>query len=201
MIILIDAYNVIKQALQKGRISLQEKKSFINLLGRYAKRKKHKIIIFFDGGDSMYPFEKVEHGLTIVFSGYKQCADSLIVESLGKYKNYDTLLVSSDRELRDYAKKLNTESVGALYFYNKISSELLEEFQPEASGEVQKLHPQEEQKEIDLLMMQASEHVLDKDYDFAKDDKHEPERHKARKSKSFTKSKKDQKKGRKIEKL
>ncbi|MBT3455456.1 hypothetical protein HN446_00115 [bacterium] len=201
MILLIDGYNLVKHGLAKSRITPNEKKQFLDTLGRYVKRKKHEVVLVFDGGDNMYPFKEKEHGMSIWYSGYNQCADSLIKKFLRKYKNFDTLLVSSDRELQDCAKRAGIESVTAMYFYNKITGEVFDQLSEVASDQVQKLHADSD-KEVDDLMRLASENVIDKDYLLDREnDSKNILRHKEPKGSSFKESKDQRKKNRKLEKL
>ena len=197
MILLIDGYNVIKQKLGKSYVSDDERESFISMLGRYAKKRQHDIILCFDGGDSMYPFNEKMHGITINYSGYNESADCVIKELLKKYKNKDTLLVSSDRELKDYAKINNVESIDSSFFYSRVTEKLSGNVFKKVSGEVQKLDSENNDEELDQLMEQASRMILDKDA--VSDTSHIAVRHKPRKS--FTKSRSQLKRDKKIEKL
>ena len=205
MILLVDGYNVVKQALLSEHISSEEKKDFISMLGRYVKRRRHQLILFFDGGDSLYPFREHEHGIEIVHSGYNTCADSVIKDYVLKYKNHDTLLVTSDRELRSYAKKQDVESVNSLFFYDKVKDALDEvvHVKKKIMSEVSKMHSDQNDSEIDQLMMQASKNVVDKDFVLEQEElKNKPKRHKPqRTASSFTKDKKHRKKDKKLERL
>ena len=207
MIIIVDGYNVIKQALEKIKITPQERKRFIHLLSRYVRRKGHEIILVFDGGDSLYPYEEEEHGIKIVYSGYRLCADKVICEFLNKYKGYETVLVSSDRELKSFAKRKEIEAVTALFFYNKIKSILPEdEILGVPSGEVVKIDSggdQDIQNDIDKLMLMASKNLVDKDAPTSDDFEGEIKRHKQRKKSgsSFTRPKANRKKNKLLEKL
>lgn len=78
MIIIVDGYNVLRGVLDGREASEQARNQFLAQLGRYARRKKHKIILIFDGGSSPMPEKTEQHGINLVYSGYIDTADDLI---------------------------------------------------------------------------------------------------------------------------
>ena len=75
MILLIDGYNVIKQAMLKKTISEDERKSFIKQLGKYHKIKGHKIMLIFDGGPFDRASKEKENGVYVIYAGTQETAD------------------------------------------------------------------------------------------------------------------------------
>src|SRR5258708_757099 len=125
MIIIVDGYNVLRGVLDGREASEQARNHFLAQLGRYAKRKKHKIILIFDGGSSPMPFVSDHHGVTVVYSGYVDTADDLIKIKLTELQGKDVLLVSSDRELNSWAAKYDMPSIEAADFYELLQSALV----------------------------------------------------------------------------
>ncbi len=157
MIVLIDAYNLIKMALGKSQIKDTERTRFIADLGRYAKRKKLAIVAVFDGGSSTWASRESAQGITVIYAGIKQSADDYIKEYLSGNKGKDLLLISSDRELASYASQLNVPSLGALEFYSlmQLANQTLEVNASNHVPGVVKTSDQEH-PELDLLMEQDS---------------------------------------------
>ena len=195
MMLFIDGYNLLKQIFTT-HISMRERKAFIVLLGRYKKKKGHAIFLFFDGGDFLYPFQEKSNGLSIIYSGYRQSADEVIEGFLKQYMHHDVLLITSDRALRETAKKMGIETLGVLPFYQKMTEILGEDgIEKEVVEEVHKMHPKEKNPMLDALMMEASKHLV-----YKKEDDHKP-KEPLKKGASFTLSRKKRKKMKKMEKL
>jgi predicted RNA-binding protein with PIN domain len=117
--VIIDAYNVLHQMHAK-RVADAERKQFINLLGAYAKRKHLEVIVVFDAGPFLFPSTEVQKGITIKYSGPKDSADDIIVRIMQQCHGQGMILVSSDRELRNAAKKYNAESIPSPEFIERL---------------------------------------------------------------------------------
>jgi predicted RNA-binding protein with PIN domain len=118
MIILIDAYNLLKTVLHVKFISDSQRMQFLHLFDRYAQhRPSNQIILVFDGGQDLYEVEQNYKHITLFYSGSMQIADDVIKKKLCAYKSHDILLITCDRELRRYAANYQIESLGSLEFY------------------------------------------------------------------------------------
>lgn len=117
MILLIDGYNVVKQAMMKSQITDRERDSFIAQLGKYCKIKGHKAKLVFDGGTSNRSTRECVHGIDVIYSGYKNSADDYIKDYLDEHRVLDVLLVSSDRDICRHASRVNVEQLDAKDFY------------------------------------------------------------------------------------
>lgn len=154
MILLIDAYNVIKMALGKPQIRDDERNTFIKNLGNYAKNRKLTVIAVFDGGPLGWFNKASSYGITVIYSGAKQSADDYIKDYLEQNKGKDILLVSSDRELGAWASQLELPSLGALEFYSLMRLAIQPDSQEKShSAQLVKMS-EEEHPELDLLMEQ-----------------------------------------------
>lgn len=126
MIILIDAYNLLKTVLHVQFISDQQRMYFLQLFNSYAQhRPSNNVILVFDGGQDLYEVEQNYKNITLFYSGSMQIADDVIKKKLYAYRSHDILLVTCDRELRRYAANYQIESLGSVEFY-KILQDIMQ---------------------------------------------------------------------------
>ncbi len=118
MIIIIDGYNVIRQ-IHHGQ-SAHAKQGFVKRLVEYSRVKKHQIYLVFDGGDHPYEYHERYNNVQVTHSGYKQTADDVIKKLLAQINGQEALLVSSDRELVDAARRYSIDSCDARTFYQLL---------------------------------------------------------------------------------
>jgi predicted RNA-binding protein with PIN domain len=187
MHIIIDGYNVLKQALGIKMISDEQRRGFINMLGRYAERKNHTIVVVFDGGPDTWPLQQKDHGILVTYSGIKQSADDLIKKALQQKPH--VLLVSSDNELKAAAKH-GTMVMDSLEFYTLVKQELMPKEKTVAKGSLQKTS-KEENPLVDELMRKDTQPIY----------KGKSEESKERRSKGQTPSKKERAYLQKLKKL
>lgn len=152
MKVIIDAYNVLHQVMKHDRINEQERKHFINQLTTYAKKKGHSVVIVFDGGPFLFPSTSHQKGITIIYSGPKESADTMILRYIKEHANQTMILVSSDRELCQAAQYYHVESVDAKDFYNVIMES--EQKAVSKTGE-RAIKTGDADTIVDLLMMQT----------------------------------------------
>lgn len=186
MHIIIDGYNVLKQALGSKMISDSQRRAFINMLGKYAAKKNHHIVVVFDGGPDVWPSQEKDHGILVAYSGIKQSADDLIKKALIQKPN--VLLITSDNELKATAK-LGTMVMDSLEFYTLVKQERMPQEKP-TKGTVHKTS-KEENALIDELMRLDSQAIY----------KGEAEEGHERRSKGQTPSKKERAYLQKLKKL
>ncbi len=194
MILVVDAYNVLKQVLPSVHVGERERLRFINELGRYARHRQHKIILVFDGGPYDRAFQERIAGVYVVYAGSHETADEYIKRYLNEHRELDLLLISSDREVRAVAHCLQIESVAAPDFY-AIVRETLQQYdavQPRDTVVIKMT--ERDNDELDTLMREGSKVVQGKveDMIFGQD---------ARTSKAQRPSKKERKITKKIGKL
>lgn len=102
MIILIDAYNVIR-FLQPGRAGDGDAQQawFLHKLAAYRREKRAEIediIVVFDGGVFSHKMREVVSGIVVVHAGVRRTADDVLVQYAQDFGSR-SLLVSNDREL------------------------------------------------------------------------------------------------------
>jgi len=117
MIIVIDAYNLLKQYGSDREISSAARTAFIKKAAFYGSHKGHAMVIVFDGGLSSWVERSQVAGVTVIYSGARESADDVIKDYLHEQRGKELLLVSSDSDLVRYARTLSVESIGATAFY------------------------------------------------------------------------------------
>lgn len=168
MIILIDAYNVIKQTSSTGHISEQQRAAFIKKLIQYAREREHRIIVVFDGGET---YESYSSGpVRVVYSGHETNADTILKKLCAQLKREQVMLVSSDREICSYASLYRIPCIEATALYELLNHAQQE--QPTLSLEKQKgaalkQSGYESSEDIDALMQEAAQFMLIKHEDNA----------------------------------
>ena len=187
MIILIDAYKLLKTVLHVTYMSDQQRMQFLQLFDKDAQhRPSNPIILVFDGGQDLYEVEQNYKHITLFFSGSMQIADDVIKKKLYAYRSHDILLVTCDRELRRYAANYQIESSGSVEFYKILHNVLQQQSNKEMivaqaickTSEGDNIH-------LDALMELGSRRLVMKDQDQAinitmrsSDDRHDTKKDK-----------------------
>jgi predicted RNA-binding protein with PIN domain len=169
MIIIVDGYNVLKHRNPEGFIEDKVRQAFLHMMARYGRRKKHKIVVIFDGGPYHWPHKEKVAGIAVIFSGDRESADEVIMQYLEDHQNKDLLLVSSDHELNLFASSRDIVSIGSEEFNYLVKVAL------EANGEDNEepnILIDEQETDLDAIMQQATQHVMPKDEDTQKKELH-----------------------------
>jgi uncharacterized protein len=123
--LIVDGYNLLAQT---GRIgaganlsSEMGRESFLRDLAAYRQRKSHPITVVFDGWQQGWGTEHREHrlGLQIIFSRRGEKADQVIQRLVAEFGS-DCAVVSSDREIVDYARARGAFVMKAQEFAGKL---------------------------------------------------------------------------------
>jgi predicted RNA-binding protein with PIN domain len=187
--VIVDAYNILHQMSKAPGDA--DRKHFINLLSAYAKRKRLDIIAVFDAGPYMFPATEEVKGIIVKYSGPHATADDVIVRLLEQHSDRGSILASSDRELRDAAKRQGVESVTAQEFIEKLIDKPLKK-QSESHSRAVKT-TDETHSEVDALFNQAK--VTSKAEDIAPGEMYE------RRAPAHKESKKERMRAQKLKKL
>lgn len=168
MIIIIDGYNLLKKIFMDTFISEKQRTAFVNLMGRYSKKRGHKVIIVFDAGPCRYPLTEKDHGVTVMYSGEYKSADDIIMDFVQQHENKDILVVTEDREIIQSVERCREDALNPRIFYEKVknafnvSDEVLKK---ELSGII-KLSDTENEDLDDLMRSAASMNMQIKEDDF-----------------------------------
>lgn len=124
--ILIDGYNLIRQSPALSvieRRSLEEgRKALLERLLSYKRAKHHTITVVFDGAYADIHMERRTRwkGISVVFSRPGELADS-VIKSMVTRERERAIVVTSDREVADFAAEHGAATIGSLEFENKMN--------------------------------------------------------------------------------
>ncbi|MDA8141212.1 MAG: NYN domain-containing protein [Desulfobacteraceae bacterium] len=125
MHIIVDGYNLIRQSpyfKQIDRHDLQAgREALIDALAAYKRVKAFSITVVFDGKNA--PLELARHdrikGIELYYSAPGELADSVIKRMAGQHKQ-KLAVVSSDREVADYAARVGAAVISAAEFEDRL---------------------------------------------------------------------------------
>ncbi len=168
VILILDAYNILKQIAKATTINEQERRAFITFMADYAALRSHSVILVFDDGPYERPTTVQKGQLSIVYSGRHDSADDVIkkyVQEIPVGQKANVLIVSSDRGLYSFASRQGIYSIGSVEFYRLVAERLAKKASPlvKSHEQARKLHKLESNPELDLLMQEASKAIIDKD--------------------------------------
>src|SRR3990172_4140407 len=164
MILLIDGYNLLKNILTKSTVSEQERKNFLETIGRYAHKKHHKVIIVFDGGPYEWPHKERFMDMDVLYTGFKQSADTFIMHYIEEHQTKDILLVSSDHEINMHASEFEVPSIGSPEF-GVILKDFLTTRASEGHVETPLIPYADSNHDLDMIMKEGSKHIPAKESD------------------------------------
>jgi predicted RNA-binding protein with PIN domain len=131
--IIIDGYNLIRQSASLGRLDEQDillgREALVDRLAAYRKIKHHPVTVVFDGQNSP-AFSKQRYrqkGISIRFSPKGKSADE-VIKHMASHEREKALVVSSDREVSEFAAACGAATISARQFETKI--ELAGHFDP-----------------------------------------------------------------------
>lgn len=127
MLIIIDGYNLLKNVLKCDFISDTQRLEALSMLAKYARGKRHELVIVFDAGPVQYPSRESYQGIQVIFSGQHMNADDFIISYLAENKQRDPLLVSTDKQIRSAAARLQLDSINSWDFYQYVRNSSIPE--------------------------------------------------------------------------
>src|SRR5213594_4892228 len=123
--LIIDGYNLLGARGQVGRAPGRDAESgrerLVRELAAYRQRKPHPITVVFDGWQEGFGAEHREHrsGIEVVYSKRGERADQ-VIQRLAEEFGRDCAVVSSDREVADFAKSRGAFVMGSVEFDFKL---------------------------------------------------------------------------------
>ena len=124
--IVIDGYNLIRQSPTFSvidRRSLEEGRDvLLECLASYKKVKRHPITVVFDGTGADTHMEQSTRwkGIRILFSRPGELADT-VIKRIAARERERAIVVTSDREIADFAARHGAASIDSIEFENKIN--------------------------------------------------------------------------------
>ncbi len=131
MWIIVDGYNVIRQwpeLAMLDRADLQSgREALLIELQSYRRAKRHKITVVFDGREQGGFTERTEsvRGIGVRYSRRGETADSVIARLVAEGGD-GTVVVSSDREVADAARRQGVAWLSGAEFLTRIEASRLE---------------------------------------------------------------------------
>ena len=183
MKLIIDGYNVLKMIYPSAQVDEDERERFIIRIARYARISGNVPYIIFDGGDEIRPLFLQQKNVIVVYSGYRESADTVIKGLLEEEQRSEVLLISTDRELNKYAENFDIPSMDSVVFYGYVRDRLREHEQGTlrqrsaraSTSEIKKFESRSSSPELDALMAEAAGKVMYKDEQvYAQAGRHKP---------------------------
>ena len=124
--IIIDGYNLIRQSSQWSLLDMQDielgREALLAALAEYKRKKSHRITVVFDAAEApsfIRGNDKVS-GISVKFSRSGESADS-VIKRMAAQLGEKALVVSSDRDISDYASRQGAGIIGSPDFEIKMS--------------------------------------------------------------------------------
>ncbi|GAX59934.1 RNA-binding protein [Candidatus Scalindua japonica] len=130
MDIIIDGYNVIFKISELGYTTEKcdievLRNRLLTLLEQYKEKRKHKLIVVFDGQGNGNSSGMRAAGIDVVFSRQGLDADEEIKRMVSASVNPRHItVITSDRDIEQYVKKYGSKVVGPLAFYRDIKKKV-----------------------------------------------------------------------------
>jgi predicted RNA-binding protein with PIN domain len=125
--IIIDGYNLIRQSATLSALDQQDimlgREALVDQLAIYRKIKSHRITVVFDARQSpLFSQQNDRHkGIAIQFSRRGESADD-VIKRMAKKEREKALVVSSDREIVNFAALCGAATISAPQFEEKIQT-------------------------------------------------------------------------------
>ncbi|MGD2096780.1 MAG: NYN domain-containing protein [Desulfobacterales bacterium] len=123
--IIIDGYNLIRQSASLSRLDERDillgREALVDKLAAYRRIKHHPITVVFDGQNSpaFSQHRRRQKGIGIRFSPKGTSADE-VIKRMASDEREKALIVSSDRDIIDYAVACGAATISAQRFETKI---------------------------------------------------------------------------------
>jgi len=119
--VIVDGYNLLGTRGQVGPDLESAREQLLRDLSAYRQRKGHPVTVVFDGWQQAIGAERREHrmGVQVVYSKRGERADQ-VIQRLAEEFGRDCAVVSSDREVTDFAKSRGAFVMGSVEFDSKL---------------------------------------------------------------------------------
>ena len=98
------------------------RQKIVQMVRKYQELKNNKMVLVFDGEPDFYPPGKSEKmKFRVLFPRMGESADDVIKKILAEYNDFkDVVLISSDRELKSFAKLKGARTLNSIEFYFEL---------------------------------------------------------------------------------
>lgn len=124
--IIIDGYNLIRQSSQWSLLDMQDielgREALLEALAEYKREKSHRITVVFDAAEapSFIRENNIVCGVSVKFSRPGESADS-VIKRMAAQLGQKALVVSSDRDITNYASRQGASIIESPDFEMKVS--------------------------------------------------------------------------------
>ena len=124
--IIIDGYNLIRQSSQWSLLDRKDielgREALLEALAEYKRKKSHRITVVFDAAEapSFIRGNDESRGVSVKFSRPGESADS-VIKRMAAQLGQKALVVSSDRDIADYASRQGAGIIESPDFEMKVS--------------------------------------------------------------------------------
>jgi uncharacterized protein len=131
MDVIVDGYNVIFKIPELGANTKKceievLRNRFLSILAQYKEKRRHKLIVVFDGKGSGVSYKSNISGIGVVFPRPGLDADEEIKRMVRNSKHpREIMVVTSDREIRRFVEKCGCKVMGALEFYRDVTKKIV----------------------------------------------------------------------------
>lgn len=133
MDIIVDAYNVIFKIPELGANAKKcdiemLRDRFLLILKQYKEKRKHKLIVVFDGKGYGVSHKTEVSGIDVVFSRPGLDADEEIKRMVSNSKRpRQIIVVTSDRDIVQFVKKCGSKILGPSEFYRDVTKKIAQQ--------------------------------------------------------------------------
>ncbi|MEN8153107.1 MAG: NYN domain-containing protein [Acidobacteriota bacterium] len=119
---IIDGNNLIGSSPDISLDDAESRKKIVGLVKKFQLKKNNKVVVVFDGEpDEFTGGNDSSDKLVIIYPKFGSSADDEIKKILNSYNYFrDVVLVTSDRELKDIARKKGARIVNSIEFYYEL---------------------------------------------------------------------------------
>ena len=149
---IIDGNNLIGCSPDIALDDPEARKKIIHLIKKYQKNKKNNLIIVFDGKpDTLFVESHSLDKFSVVYPRFGYSADDEIKKILGGYSDCKAVtLVSSDRELKNFARKMGIKTLNSIEFYYELKK--VYRMSGKKEEKLKRIHGKISKQEVDKWM-------------------------------------------------
>lgn len=125
---IIDGNNLIGSSPDMSLEESGVRQKITHMVRKFQQNRNNKVIVVFDGEpEGTSHRQEMGPKFLVMYPRYGQSADDEIKHILDSYNDFrDVVLITSDRELKSYARKLGARTVNSIEFYFKLKREYRE---------------------------------------------------------------------------
>lgn len=165
MILIVDGYNILKQQASGRFIEDSVRAALVRKLQAYCKRKRHRIVLVFDGGQVPWPHKESHECVEVVYAGAGKSADDYVRSFVAENANREIMLVSTDRALARAVAHFQVPTIDSADFVALMTHALNKQTRVQGRRSALVKTTADSSPELDELMQEASKRAMYKEDD------------------------------------